>query len=293
MTDAAHVTQSPSSPGEIVHAARIPGSFSLVLPAYNEEGNIEYVVRQALDVLPQVVDEFEIIVVNDGSRDATPQIIDALAIEDPRVKPVHQANAGYGGAVKAGFKASIGDYVMFMDADRQFDIKDIHRLTPFVPNYDVVAGFRQERSDPLIRRINAEVFNLAVRILFGVHLRDLDCAFKIFRGDMLRSLDLTTSGALINAEMQAKLRRSGATIEQVGVGHYPRIAGQATGGDPKVILRAMRDILRLWRRMHRYQPPASTRRSERPYFVLGDVLIGAGILVAGIVAFKILRWLKR
>lgn len=293
MTDAAHVSQPAASSNEPIPAPRIPGSFSLVLPAYNEEGNIEFVVRQALDVLTQVVDDFEIIVVNDGSRDATPQIIDGLAAEDPRVKPVHQANTGYGGAVKAGFKASTGDYVMFMDADRQFDIKDIHRLTPFVPHYDVVAGFRQERSDPLIRRINAEVFNLAVRILFGVHLRDLDCAFKIFRGDMLRSLDLTTSGALINAEMQAKLRRSGATIEQVGVGHYPRIAGQATGGDPKVILRAMRDILRLWRRMHRYQPPASTRRSERPYFVLGDVLIFGGILVAGAVAFKVLRWLKR
>jgi glycosyltransferase involved in cell wall biosynthesis len=273
--------------------ARIPGSFSLVLPAYNEEGNIEYVVRRALETLPTVVDDFEIIVVNDGSRDATPQIIDRLAAEDPRVKPVHQANQGYGGAVKAGFRASTGDYVMFMDADRQFDIADIRRLTPFVPAYDVVAGFRMERSDPLNRRINAEIFNVVVRILFGVHLRDLDCAFKIFRGDMLRSLDLTTSGALINAEMQAKLRRSGATIEQVGVGHYPRIAGEATGGSAKVILHAMGETVRLWRRMHRYQPPVSTRREERPYFVLGDVLLAAGLLTAGVVAVKLLRWKRR
>ncbi|HWK80241.1 MAG TPA: glycosyltransferase family 2 protein, partial [Thermomicrobiales bacterium] len=166
-------------------------------------------------------------------------------------------------------------------------------LTPFVPHYDVVAGFRQERSDPLNRRINAEIFNVVVRILFGVHLRDLDCAFKIFRGDMLRSLDLTTSGALINAEMQAKLRRSGATIEQVGVGHYPRIAGEATGGNPKVILHAMGETVRLWRRMHRYQPPVSNRREERPYFVLGDVLLGAGLLVGGAIVWKLLRWKRR
>lgn len=290
MTDAA---TAPDAAQPFTPAVRIPGSFSLVLPAYNEEGNIEFVVRSALGVLPTVVDDFEIIVVNDGSRDATPEIIDRLAAEDPRVKPVHQANAGYGGAVKAGFKASTGDYVMFMDADRQFDIADIRRLAPFVPYYDVVAGFRQERSDPLNRRINAEIFNVVVRVLFGVHLRDLDCAFKIFRGDMLRSLDLTTSGALINAEMQAKLRRSGATIEQVGVGHYPRIAGEATGGNPKVILHAMGETVRLWRRMHRYQPPVSNRREERPYFVLGDVLLGAGLVVGGAVLLKLLRWKRR
>lgn len=289
----AATTASDPAPAALQAPARIPGFFSLVLPAYNEEGNIEYVVRRALDVLPTVVDEFEIIVVNDGSRDATPEIIDRLAAEDVRVKPVHQANQGYGGAVKAGFRASTGDYVMFMDADRQFDIADIQRLTPFVPSYDVVAGFRMERSDPLNRRINAEIFNVVVRVLFGVHLRDLDCAFKIFRGDMLRSLDLTTSGALINAEMQAKLRRSGATIEQVGVGHYPRIAGEATGGNPKVILRAMRETVRLWRRMHRYQPPVSARHEERPYFVLGDVLLAAGLAIAGVMAVKLLRWKRR
>ncbi|HEU0163607.1 MAG TPA: glycosyltransferase family 2 protein, partial [Thermomicrobiales bacterium] len=194
------------------HHAQIPGSLSLVLPAYNEEGNIEFVVRRAIEYLPTVVDQFEIIVVNDGSRDSTPQIIDRLAAADSRVKPIHQQNKGYGGAVTAGFRASTGDYVMFMDADRQFDIADIRLLAPFVASFDIVAGFRMERSDPIHRRINAEVFNLVVRILFGVHMRDLDCAFKIFHGDMLRSVELTTSGALINAETQAKLRRQGATL---------------------------------------------------------------------------------
>src|SRR5690606_5970809 len=144
-------------------------------------------------------------------RDETGRVIDQLAREDHRVRPVHhRVNRGYGGALKSGFTASRYDYVMVMDSDRQFDIEDIQRLAPFVASHDIVAGFRMERSDPMIRRINAEVFNLAVRVLFGVHLRDLDCAFKIFRGDQLRSLTLTTSGALINAEIQAKLRRQGA-----------------------------------------------------------------------------------
>jgi glycosyltransferase involved in cell wall biosynthesis len=135
----------------------IPGSLSLVLPAYNEAENIELVVRSALTVLPELTDGFEIIVVNDGSRDGTAAIIDRLAGEDSRVKPVHHAtNRGYAGAVKTGFSSSTSDYVMFMDSDRQFDIRDIKLLTPFVPLFDIVAGFRMERSDPVIRRINAK-----------------------------------------------------------------------------------------------------------------------------------------
>lgn len=261
---------------------QIPGKLSLVLPAHNEQDNIEIVVRSALETLPGYAPDFEIIVVNDGSRDTTGEIIDRLQQQDGRVIPIHhRGNRGYGGALKSGFSASTGDFVMFMDADRQFDIRDISLLAPFVDLFDTVAGFRMERSDPIHRRINAEIFNLAVRILFGVHMRDLDCAFKIFRGDQLRGLALTTSGALINAEIQAKLRRQGATLVQVGVPHHPRVAGQATGGDPKVILRAMRETIGLWIRMHRYQPPADAA-APRPYYPLGDVVIAAGTAVLGV-----------
>lgn len=241
---------------------RLPGSLSLVLPAYNEQENIRIVVEQALDVLPKYVDTFEIIPVNDGSSDRTGAILEELARGDDRVRPVsYKVNKGYGGAVASGFNASRHDYVMFMDADRQFDINDLSMLSPFVGKFDIVAGFRMERSDPLHRRINAEVFNIAVRILFGVHLRDLDCAFKIFRGDQLRSLDLMSNGALINCEMQAKLRRQGATLVQVGVHHYPRVAGSSTGGNLKVILKAMRDILFLWWKMRDYHPDVAPDRT--------------------------------
>jgi glycosyltransferase involved in cell wall biosynthesis len=272
-----------------VPTVRLPGSLTLVLPAHNEEENIEIVVRRALDVLPRYAGEFEVIVVNDGSRDHTREIIDRLATEDTRVRAVHHTvNRGYGGALKSGFNASAGDFVMFMDADRQFDIADIQLLTPFVPTHDIVAGFRMERSDPIHRRINAEIFNIAVRILFGVHMRDLDCAFKIFRGEQLRTLSLTTSGALINAEMQAKLRRQGATLQQVGVPHYPRVAGTATGGSARVILRAMKETIVLWIRMHRYQPPA-TSPNAKPYYPLGDALLGIGIGTVASVAGRFFR----
>jgi glycosyltransferase involved in cell wall biosynthesis len=262
----------------------IPGTLSLVLPAYNEEANIEIVVRRALDILPDYTEGFEIVIVNDGSRDNTRDIINRLAKEDSRVKPIHHRdNQGYAGAVKSGFRATTCDYVMFMDSDRQFDIADIRLLTPFVPLFDIVAGFRMERSDPVHRRINAEVFNLATRILFDVHIRDLDCAFKVFRGDLIRSLELTSGGALLNAETMAKLRRQGATMVQIGVPHHPRVAGTATGGNIKVILRAMYGTIVLWMRMHRYTPPASAP-APRPYYPLGDVLIGTGSIV-GVSAF--------
>ena len=268
---------------------QIPGKLSLVLPAHNEQDNIEIVVNQSLETLPEYAPDFEILVVNDGSRDATGQIIDRLHEQDARVVPIHHhANRGYGGALKSGFDASTGDFVMFMDADRQFDIRDIMLLAPFVDLFDIVAGFRMERSDPIHRRVNAEIFNLAVRILFGVHMRDLDCAFKIFRGDQIRSLSLTTSGALINAEIQSKLRRQGATLVQVGVPHHPRVAGQATGGDVKVIVRAMRETISLWVRMHRYQPPAHAE-SPRPYYPLGDIVIAGGTAAAAAVIGKFRR----
>lgn len=268
----------------------LPGSLSLVLPAFNEAENIEIVIQQALDVLPLHTGTFEIIPVNDGSRDATGKIIDGLAMDDDRIRPVHhQTNRGYGGALTSGFKASRYDYVMFMDADRQFDIAEIQRLAPFIPTHDTVAGFRMERSDPIHRRIFAEIFNLTVRVLFGVHLRDLDCAFKIFNGQQLRSLDLTTSGALINAEIQAKLRRQGARLQQVGVPHYPRVAGSATGGSLRVILHAMKETVQLWLHMHSYHPPKEAR-NPRPYYALGDTLIGIGVgTIAGIAARVFIR----
>jgi len=249
---------------------RLPGSLSLVLPAFNEEANIDAVVQDSLAMLPAFVDRYEIIVVDDGSRDRTGEIVAGLAASDDRVRLVsHERNRGYGAALISGFSASTGDFVMFMDADRQFNIRDLRLLVPFAGEYDIVAGFRMERSDPLHRRVLAEMFNVSVRLLFGVHLRDIDCAFKLFRGDLLRGLPLTAPGALINTEIQAKARRQGARLQQVGVHHYPRIAGEATGGSPRVILRAAGETLALWWRMRTYRPAEPAGRPSfrtRPTF---------------------------
>ncbi|MFT4036962.1 MAG: glycosyltransferase family 2 protein [Thermomicrobiales bacterium] len=235
---------------------RLPGSLSLVLPAFNEEQNIGEVVAAAQAALPRFADRFEIIVVDDGSRDRTAEIVTAIAAADPQVRLVqHERNRGYGAALATGFRTTTGDHVMFMDGDRQFDINDLRLLTPFARDYDIVAGFRMERNDPLHRRVFAETFNVAVRVLFGVHMRDIDCAFKLFDGEMLRSIPLSAPGALINTEIQAKARRQRARVQQVGVHHYPRVAGTPTGGNPRVILRAMGETLILWGKMRFYRPP--------------------------------------
>ncbi|MDP9364933.1 MAG: glycosyltransferase family 2 protein [Chloroflexota bacterium] len=277
MTDGSHPNGSPP--------LRLPGSLSLVLPAHNEEANLAVVVGRALEQLPRFAADFEVIVVDDGSRDGTGGIADRLATEDRRVRVVHHPrNRGYGAALISGFDATRGDYVMFMDADRQFDVADLALLAPLVGRFDIVAGFRMERNDPLHRRVFAEIFNVVVRILFGVHLRDIDCAFKVFRGDLLRSLELSAPGALINTEIQAKARRRGATLTQVGVHHYPRVAGEATGGSLRVILRAMRETIALWWRMRGYRPASdgkATAGVRRP----GDAGVAAisGVAVAALV----------
>jgi glycosyltransferase involved in cell wall biosynthesis len=225
----------------------LEASLSVVLPAHNEEANIEFVVRRCLEVLPRLVRDFEIVIVDDGSRDATPQIVDRLAAEDARVVALHHpVNRGYGDALMTGFAHTRGDYVMFMDSDRQFDIADLERLLPYVGRYDIVAGYRIRRRDPPLRLLYARIFNLAVRLFFGLRLRDVDCAFKVFRGDLLRGIRLEFGGALINTEILAKARRRGATLTEVGVHHYPRLVGRQSGGSFRVVFRAMRNFLRLW-----------------------------------------------
>jgi glycosyltransferase involved in cell wall biosynthesis len=223
---------------------------SLVLPAHNEAENIEAVVSRALEVLPRVVRDVEIVVVNDGSHDETGAIIDRLAAEHAEVIAIHHPiNRGYGAALTSGFRAATGDSIMFMDSDRQFDIADINALLPYVPYYDIVAGYRIQRRDPLYRRLYGKMFGLVVLVLFGVHLRDTDCAFKIYRAELLNTIELTTPGALINTEMLARSKRRGATIVEVGVNHYPRFAGESSGGSPKVVFRAMGETVKLWFRL--------------------------------------------
>jgi glycosyltransferase involved in cell wall biosynthesis len=237
---------------------------SYFFPAHNEEANLEALVREALETLPTLADRFEIIAVDDGSKDATPGIADALTAGNPGVvRAVHHAtNLGYGAALRSGFGAARFELVAFTDGDRQFHVADLGLLLdrmagPDAP--DAVVGYRIQRADPPIRTLYARAYRLANRIFFGLTVRDVDCACKLFRREALEGLRVESGGAFFSAEMLIKLRAAGRTV--VGVPHYPRTAGSATGAKPRVVLRAVRDFWLLRLRMWANRPRA-LRRGE-------------------------------
>jgi putative flippase GtrA len=218
-------------------------SVSVILPAYNEEAVIASTVATVLDTLATWTSDFEVIVVNDGSQDATSAILESIAAAHPRLTVLHHVvNQGYGAALVSGFEASTKDLVFFMDADGQFDIRDLERFFPLVQEYDAVLGYRFNRQDTWMRKLNAWGWKVLVGMLFGVSVRDIDCAFKLYPGKFLREHRLETRGAMINTEILYKFTRAGLTYTQLGVRHLPRQGGQATGAKPAVILRALREL---------------------------------------------------
>jgi glycosyltransferase involved in cell wall biosynthesis len=228
---------------------------SLFFPAHNEEANLEALVEEALAALPALADKFEVIAVDDGSRDRTPALADEMAARHPGlVRAVHHpTNLGYGAALRSGFRAARFDLVAFIDGDRQFKVADVGRLTARIQARDApdaVVGYRLKRADPPIRRWYARIYRLSNRIFFGVRVRDIDCACKLFRREALTPIRVASGGAFFTAELLIKLRYEGRRLAEVGIPHYPRTAGSPTGAKPRVVFRAVRDFwslrLRLW-----------------------------------------------
>jgi glycosyltransferase involved in cell wall biosynthesis len=223
-------------------------ALSVFFPCHNEVGNLERVVASARDVLPRFTREWEVIIVDDGSTDGTGALADRLAAQDPRLRVVHHPqNRGYGGALQSGFAASRYDYVFFTDGDGQFDLNEIALLLPLLDRADLVLGYRLRRADPAHRRLYAFAYHLLIRVVLGLKVRDLDCAFKLIPRRVLEAVTLTSNGALISAELLLKAKHAGFSWVQVGVHHYPRRAGQQSGGSVKVILRMFRELWRLRR----------------------------------------------
>ena len=223
---------------------------SIVLPAYNEEENIAQAVAEATQSAERLFAEHEILVVDDGSADRTASIVRELGKDDPRVRVItYGRNRGYGEALRTGFLSSRLDFVFFTDADLQFDMSELERFLPYAGAVDVVAGYRVNRQDPLTRRLMAYGWNLLVRVLFYVPVRDIDCAFKLFDRRVLSEIDIESVGAMVNTELMVKLGRNGASVVEVGVQHRPRRAGEARGANPKVIATAFWEVLRMRNRL--------------------------------------------
>ena len=222
-------------------------SLSVFFPCFNEEPNVELFVKEAIQVLPQVAKQFEIIVVNDGSSDGTGAVADELAKKNKKIKVVHhQKNKGYGAALRSGFDAAKYDWVFFTDGDLQFRLFQLKKLIPHTEKYDVVIGFRKNRADGAVRAFNARLFKFYIDILFRVHVRDIDCAFKLFKTDVIKSLNLTSSGAFISAEFLYKLKKKHEEFRQVPVDHHERRYGSPTGNNIKVIIKAGFEALWLY-----------------------------------------------
>ncbi len=228
---------------------------SVVLPAYNEEAVIEQTVTRCVAVLAELAPDFEVIIVDDGSRDRTGEIADALAAAHPgHVRVVHnRPNRGYGGALMSGFDAASKEMSFFMDSDGQFNIADIAPLLALrEQGHRVVLGYRKHRNDSPIRLLNAWGWNRLVRLLLGVRVRDVDCAFKLFDTELMRLCDIHADGAMWNTELLVKLRRLGVRFVEVPVGHYPRQHGSATGAQIRVILHAFSELPRMRGRLRRW-----------------------------------------
>jgi len=220
---------------------------SIILPIYNEEKNISIVINDVLNFFRDKNLSFEIIAVNDGSRDKTKEILDDFKKEKNITVVTHQNNLGYGAALNDGFKMASGDLIFFTDSDRQFDIRDIGLFLEKIKNVDFVIGYRKKRKDPLIRIANALIFRFAATVFFGVKVRDVDCAFKIFKKDVLFNLKITSDGALINLEILAKAQKKGYKFIELPVNHFRRKEGKPTGGSLKVISKAIINLFKLWK----------------------------------------------
>jgi glycosyltransferase involved in cell wall biosynthesis len=218
-------------------------SLSVVLPAYNEEENIRKTVLQVVSYLRERSDNYEVIVVNDGSSDKTGEIVKELAPENPNVLLVnHPKNQGYGAALRSGFEMASLEYIFLMDSDGQFDIRELDRFLPFLEDSVALIGYREKRADPVIRALNAWLYHLYIWIIFGLSVKDIDCAFKIFPRAAYESIKpIKSGGALFSAELLIRLIRNGFRIKEIPVSHYPRLYGEQTGANLGVILRMFRE----------------------------------------------------
>lgn len=240
-------------------------SLSVVLPAFNEEANVGPVIESALDILPSVAEEFEVIIVDDGSVDLTAEVGTQLVVEHyPRVRLLqHEQNRGYGAALRTGFGHARFDFLFYTDADRQFDLSELPYFVRPTEPFDLVIGFRVYRYDTVIRSILSWIYNRLISLLFRVRVRDVDCAYKLMTREAMEKLVIESDDFFVDAEIVARARRCNLRIVQKGVRHYPRVAGETTVR-PSDIPRTLREIARMWRRIH-----MPTRQQRREAELMG------------------------
>ena len=216
---------------------------AILLPCFNEMGNITAAVAEARHAAMSAAHAHEIIVVDDGSTDGTRELGRTLAECDPYVRlVVHETNRGYGAALRSGIAAARMPWILLTDADLQFDLEQLVDITPLTTDYDLIIGRRTPRRDQFYRRVYGHTWNWLVRRMLELPVRDVDCAFKLARTDLLQSLALRSTGAMISPELVARSLAQGARLVEADVAHRPRVAGEQSGANPRVILHALSEL---------------------------------------------------
>lgn len=229
-------------------------TLSVFLPAYNEAANIEKTVKNVKNNLLKTIKKWEILIINDGSNDKTGEIAEKLQKQDKRIRVIHHSpNRGYGAALKSGFYNSSYPWIAFIDADGQFDFSEINKFidTQKKTNADLVIGFYNDRKVSLSRKLNSRIWQIIVYLLFGLRVRDIDCGFKLISKKVVNSIPKLESerGAFITSEFLIKAQKKGFKIVEIGVNHYPRLQGEATGAKLNVIIKSFIDLFKLWRKL--------------------------------------------
>jgi glycosyltransferase involved in cell wall biosynthesis len=234
--------------------AKIIDKLSVFLPIYNEEANVKNVVLATRKVLQNVADEWELIIVDDGSTDDSAKLIKELMESDPRIHVVtHKVNEGYGASISSGLYESKYPWIAFTDSDGQFDFAEItHFLAKRQESgADLVIGYYKKRQVSAFKKITSKLWELMVFILFGLKVRDIDCGFKLISKKVIDTIPVLESkrGAFISSELLIKARRAGFKIVEIPVTHYPRLKGVGTGRNLNVIIKSFVDLLRLWKKL--------------------------------------------
>jgi glycosyltransferase involved in cell wall biosynthesis len=250
-------------------------SISAFFPAYNDAGTIASMVvstdltlRSLAAKYPYISDDYEIIVVNDGSPDHTGQILEELKGRYPRLRVVtHEQNRGYGGALRSGFKSATRDLVFYTDGDAQYDPRELDQLVARLSDdVDMVQGYKIQRNDPIERKVIGRLYHAVVNLLFNLHMRDVDCDFRLIRRDVFDAVQLEKNSGIICVELMTKFRQAGGRLVEVPVHHYHRAYGVSQFFNVRRVGRVGIDLLRLWLelRVFRRGAPRCLQRAGRP-----------------------------
>lgn len=229
---------------DIVSKVKPLKSLTVFFPVFNEEKNIPLLIDLASKIIPQLASDYELIIIDDGSTDQSLNIAQELIANKKQWLIIaHPKNLGYGEVLKTGIKAAKKEWLFFTDADLQFNLQELTDFLPYTNQYQAIIGYRVKRAEGFSRSINARLFKTYIDLLFRLHVKDIDCAFKLIKTDLLKNLTLNSGSAFTSSEILYRLKKKKIKFKELPVSHYPRRYGEATGANLKVIIKACYEAL--------------------------------------------------